>query len=201
MKIVDSHFHWWPRSIFDELTHRKDFPRCAHNGKAGYTYWRKEGANARFNLGAEWFDLDQQFEHMQKLGFEVDVVCSTGPFSVHFCDLPLGEAKDACMRWNQEMSDAQKEYVGHLWATAVLPFQDTPASLDVLEYAVHHQNLMGVNIPGSIGSVENIDAARLEPIYARIEELGLPIFVHPTDAMFTIYWMATTGHCIKVLVA
>jgi len=185
MKIVDSHFHWWPRSIFDELTHRKDFPRCAHNGKAGYTYWRKEGANARFNLGAEWFDLDQQFEHMQKLGFEVDVVCSTGPFSVHFCDLPLGEAKDACMRWNQEMSDAQKEYVGHLWATAVLPFQDTQASLDVLEYAVHHQNLMGVNIPGSIGSVENIDAARLEPIYARIEELGLPIFVHPTDAMFT----------------
>jgi aminocarboxymuconate-semialdehyde decarboxylase len=185
MKIVDSHFHWWPRSIFDELTTRKDFPRCASNGKNGYTYWRKEGANARFNLGAEWFDLDRQFAHMQTLGFEVDVVCSTGPFSVHFCDLPVAEGKDACMRWNQEMSDAQKEYAGHLWATAVLPFQDTQAALDTLEYAVAHQNLMGVNIPGSIGSVENIDAERLEPIYARIEALGLPIFVHPTDAMFT----------------
>jgi aminocarboxymuconate-semialdehyde decarboxylase len=199
MQIVDSHFHWWPRSIFDELTTRKDFPKCSANGKGGYTYWRKEGANARFNLGPEWFDLDKQFEHLQTLDFEVDVVCTTGPFSVHFCDLPVNEGKDACLRWNQEMSDAQTKYKNHLWATAVLPFQDTQAALDVLNIAVQSQNLIGVNIPGSIGSNENIDSERLEPIYSRIAELGLPIFLHPTDAMFTDILEGHNGSLYKSL--
>jgi len=43
---------------------------------------------------------------------------------------------------------------------------------------------MGVNLPGSIGSDPRIDAERLEPFYARVEELGLPVFLHPTDAVF-----------------
>ena len=56
-------------------------------------------------------------------------------------------------------------------------------ALEVLEHAVG-LGLMGVNIPGSVGPHENIDAARLEPLYDRIEALGLPIFMHPTDAQF-----------------
>ncbi len=43
---------------------------------------------------------------------------------------------------------------------------------------------MGVNLPGSIGSDARIDAERLEPFYARVAELGLPMFLHPTDAVF-----------------
>ncbi len=43
---------------------------------------------------------------------------------------------------------------------------------------------MGVNLPGSIGSDPRIDAERLEPFYARVEQLGLPMFLHPTDAVF-----------------
>jgi aminocarboxymuconate-semialdehyde decarboxylase len=43
---------------------------------------------------------------------------------------------------------------------------------------------MGVNLPGSIGADARIDAERLEPYYARVAELGLPMFLHPTDAVF-----------------
>jgi phosphatidylglycerophosphate synthase len=55
----------------------------------------------------------------------------------------------------------------------------------VLEHAIGKLGLVGVNLPGSIGTDENIDAPRLEPLYARLEQLGVPIFLHPTDAMFT----------------
>jgi aminocarboxymuconate-semialdehyde decarboxylase len=54
----------------------------------------------------------------------------------------------------------------------------------VLDDAVNRLGLMGVNLPGSIGSDSRIDAERLEPFYARVEELGLPMFLHPTDAVF-----------------
>ena len=43
---------------------------------------------------------------------------------------------------------------------------------------------MGANLPGSVGSDPRIDAERLEPFYARVAELGVPLFLHPTDAVF-----------------
>src|SRR5437879_169043 len=49
---------------------------------------------------------------------------------------------------------------------------------------VNSLGLIGVNLPGSIGADPRIDAERLEPFYARVEELGLPLFLHPTDAVF-----------------
>ena len=44
------------------------------------------------NSWAEWFDLDKQLEHMDGLGHQVDVVCSIGPLSVYFSDLPRRRA-------------------------------------------------------------------------------------------------------------
>jgi aminocarboxymuconate-semialdehyde decarboxylase len=184
MRIIDSHFHWWPRSIFDELCRRKTYPRAESNGKGGYSYWRQAGAGARFNLGAEWYDLDQQLAHMDGLGHEVDVVCSIGPFSVHFSDLPPAEGRDAAMHWNEAMAGAQRQHPGRLWASAAVPLVDTAIALDVLDHAVNKLGLMGVNLPGSVGSDPRIDAERLEPFYDRVEELGVPLFLHPTDAIF-----------------
>ena len=82
------------------------------------------------------------------------------------------------------MAGAQRKYPGRLWASAAVPLVDTRIAIDVLDDAVERLGLMGVNMPGSIGSDPRIDAERLEPFYARVEELGLPMFLHPTDAMF-----------------
>lgn len=185
MRIVDSHFHWWPRSIFEALCKRKDYPRAERNDKGGYTYWREANVPPRFALGADWVDLDAQLAHMDATGHRIDVVCSTGPISCHFSDLPSEEGRDAAIQWNEEMAGAQRKYPGRLWASAVLPLVDTRIALEVLEDAVTRLGLMGVNLPGSIGSHENIDAPRLEPLYERLEALGLPLFLHPSDAMFT----------------
>ncbi len=61
---------------------------------------------------------------------------------------------------------------------------DTGIAIEVLDDAIARLGLMGVNLPGSIGSDPRIDAERLEPFYARVAELGLPVFLHPTDAIF-----------------
>jgi aminocarboxymuconate-semialdehyde decarboxylase len=160
------------------------FPRAEHNGKNGYTYWFREGKN-KFNLGAEWFDLDKQIAHMDATGRDFDMICSTGPFSVHFCEVPAEEGRDAAQIWNDEMAWAQREHAGRLWATAVVPLQDTRMAIEELERAITRLGLIGVNIPGSVGRSDNIDAPRLESFYDRVEELGVPLFLHPTDAAFT----------------
>ncbi len=44
--------------------------------------------------------------------------------------------------------------------------------------------LIGVNIPSTIGRDNHIDHSRLEPLYDRIEQLGVPLLIHPTDNAF-----------------
>jgi aminocarboxymuconate-semialdehyde decarboxylase len=184
MRIIDSHFHWWPRSIFERLCNRERYPRAERNGNGGYDYWRRAGSGAHLNSWAEWFDLDKQLEHMDGLGHHVDVVCSIGPFSVSFSDMPAEEGRDFAMMWNEEMAGAQRKYPGRLWASAAVPLQDTRTAIEVLDHAVNRLGLIGANLPGSIGSDPRIDADRLEPFYDRVEQLGVPLFLHPTDVIF-----------------
>jgi aminocarboxymuconate-semialdehyde decarboxylase len=184
MRIIDSHFHWWPRSISDRLCRRRSYPRAEINDRGGYTYYRQEGGDYLLNSWAEWFDLDKQLEHMDGLGHDVGVVCSIGPLSVYFSDLPAGEGRDLAIAWNEEMAGAQRKYPGRLWASAAVPLIDTGIAVEVLDDAVSRLGLIGVNLPGSIGSDPRIDAERLEPFYARVAQLGMPMFLHPTDAIF-----------------
>jgi aminocarboxymuconate-semialdehyde decarboxylase len=184
MHIIDSHFHWWPRSVSERFCKRTSYPRATVNDRNGYTYLRQDGADYILNSWADWFDLDRQLEHMDGLGHQVDVVCSIGPFSVFFSDLPAEEGRDAAIHWNEEMAGAQRKYPDRLWASAAVPLVDTKIAIEVLDDAVNRLGLMGVNMPGSIGSDARIDAPRLEPFYARVAELGLPLFLHPTDAVF-----------------
>ena len=184
MRIVDSHFHWWPRSVFEAACKRSGYPKVERNARGGYTYWRQAGMPPLYDLGPEWFDLDAQLEHMDTLGFEVDVVCSIGPFTSYFTDLPAQEGREMAMRWNEEMAGAQKRHPNRLWASAAVPFSDTSTALDVMEHAIRDQGLIGVNLAGQVSDTKTIDDPDLERFYARAEALGAVLFLHPTDMMF-----------------
>jgi aminocarboxymuconate-semialdehyde decarboxylase len=183
MRIIDSHFHWWPREVYEHLCKRDRYPLCTVNARGGYNYVGHEGRPS-LNSWKEWFDLDDQLAHMDGLGHEVSVVCSLGPLSISFSDLPPAEGRELAFMYNEAMAGAQRKYPGRVWASAAVPMTDTAIAIEVLDHAINKLGLMGVNIPGSIGQDTRIDAERLAPFYARIEELGVPMFLHPTDAVF-----------------
>jgi aminocarboxymuconate-semialdehyde decarboxylase len=157
MRIIDSHFHRWPRVVFEQLCRRSGYPRAERNSRGGYSYMGHEGPPA-VNSWAEWFDLDRQLEHMDGLGHEVGVLCSLGPFSIYFSDLTSEEGRDAAMMWNENMACAQRKCPGRVWASAAVPLTDTKTAIEVLDHAINKLGLMGVNIPGSIGRDTRIDA-------------------------------------------
>lgn len=183
MRIIDSHFHWKPRAVYERLSKRKGCPRVAPNERGGFSVWLNEGRPTS-NSPASWFDLDGELEALDKLGHEIGVVCSAGTFSVFFSQLPPEEGRDAAIHWNEEMAWAQKRYPGRVWGSAAVPLTDTGMALEVLDDAINRLGLMGVALPGSIGNDPYIDAERLEPFYDKVEELDLPLFLHPTDAIF-----------------
>jgi aminocarboxymuconate-semialdehyde decarboxylase len=185
MHIIDSHFHWRPRSLLEEACKAKGYPRAERDGKGGYRWFILEGysVNVRPNHPA-WADLDVMLAHMDSLGHQVDVVCTIGPLSVYFSELPPEAGRDAAMLWNEEMAAAQRKYPGRFWGTAAVPLKDTAVAIEVLDHAITKLGLFGANLPGSVGVDPRIDAERLWPFYERAERLGIPLFLHPTDAVF-----------------
>ena len=94
------------------------------------------------------------------------------------------------------MAGAQKKYPGRLWASAAVPLQDTRVAIEVLDDAVNRLGLMGVNLPGSVGADPRIDAERLEPFYAHVEQArpaGCSC-IRPMSSSRTCS-TATTGRC------
>ena len=183
MRILDSHFHWWPRSVFERICSSKTYPRAQRNAKGGYTYWRKESGEPAFDVTSVWFELDKMLARMDDLGHQVDVISSIGPISTHFSDVPAAVGREHAMLWNEEMAGAQRQHPGRFWGTAAVPLIDAKIAIEVLDHAVQKLGLVGVNVPGSIGDNTRLDAAYLEPFYDRVEELGVPVFLHPTDTM------------------
>ena len=184
MRIVDSHFHWRPRSVLERICKRKDFPVAAPNSKGGYVYRRRESGRPLSNVGGEWFDLDALLAHLDSLGHDFEVVCSIGPFSVAFSDFEAEEGRDIAMMWNEEMAAMQRKHRGRFHGTGALPLVDTKVAIEVMEHAVQELGLCGMNLPGSIRTDTRIDAERLEPLYDRAEELGVTLFMHPTDGIY-----------------
>lgn len=162
-RLLDCHSHWYPREVEERLN--------AVNGKSGLH-------------GAEWYDLDGQLERMDALGGRVDVISSTGPFTGLFTATDAENSRKLTRRYNEIMAEGQRKHSGRVWGTCVLPLLDTDSALAELEYAITELGLVGVNIPGRIGESDNLDDLRLEPVYDRIVELGVPVLIHPNDEAF-----------------
>ena len=106
MHIIDSHFHYWPTSVFDWLLKRSDYPKAVPNDRGAWTYIGTGGRSGTIASWPAWYDLEKEFEHMDKLGHQVDVVSSIGPLSVAFSELPVETGREA-RRCRRQASDGR----------------------------------------------------------------------------------------------
>ncbi|QRP43665.1 amidohydrolase family protein [Amycolatopsis sp. FDAARGOS 1241] len=182
MRVVDSHFHWFPRSHFETMAARSSYPRTERVGD-GYKYRYHDGRGF-IPLPAIWFDLDLGLETAATAtGPDTVVVCTTGVLAGMLDQMPAEEALDEAYAYNEEIAKAQRSHTGRFFGTAAVPLQDTDSALAVLDHAVRSLDLRGVNLPSMIGD-ETVDQERLEPFFARVAELGVPLVIHPTDLAF-----------------
>jgi aminocarboxymuconate-semialdehyde decarboxylase len=176
MPIYDCQHHWWPRDYFDLLLDRKAYPKTVRSGD-GYTYWFGEGRGVPFPI--EFVDLDLQFEQMAATGFDLVPVSAIGG---GVDDLPIAESLLAARIINDARARAQSEHEGAFYGIATLPWLDTDLAMEELDRAIGTLGLRGVTLPANING-EGVESRRLHPMYARIAQLGVPIFIHPTRSI------------------
>ncbi|NDW05687.1 amidohydrolase family protein [Jiella pacifica] len=106
-------------------------------------------------------------------------------------DLPGQEGIDFAVRLNKMIADGpMAAYPGRFQAYATLPLQDPEASAEELERAVREDGFVGAMTNGFVGS-KFLDHPDFEPVLARAEALGVPIYLHPgfpPQEVFDIYY-------------
>ncbi|KZD03544.1 MULTISPECIES: amidohydrolase family protein [Thalassospira] len=125
---------------------------------------------------------------MDQAGINVQILSAHTP---GVQDLAGQEGIDFAYRLNRMIATGPMvTYPGRFRAYATLPLQDPAASADELERAVSRDGFVGAMTNGFIGK-KFLDHPDFEPLLARAEALGVPIYLHPgfpPKEVFDIYY-------------
>jgi aminocarboxymuconate-semialdehyde decarboxylase len=174
--IIDCQWHLYPRAFYEALYGRERYPKAS---PAGDDVIYEPAPGVVFRMTRQYTDLETQMELSEQAGIQT-VVSATAGLGID--SFPASEGRDLALLLNELAADAEKRYPGRFIGLAALPLRDTDLALEVLDDAVGRLGLRGTFFHSNIGG-QGLDAQRLDPLYGRIEQLGLPLFLHPTRSV------------------
>lgn len=174
---IDVHAHFMDRGYYEALA-----------SLPGVSVERsQQGMGFLMRNGSKWlpfkdsmFEPDGQLRDMDRKGIDLRILSLSTPSVYPFA----GQKKiDLCRQTNDLMIAEARKHPGRFLAVATLPLIDVQASLDELERMRGVSEMVGVTIGSNIDGIPLSDR-RLDPVWARLNELRMPVFEHPMVPTF-----------------
>jgi aminocarboxymuconate-semialdehyde decarboxylase len=177
--IIDYHAHIYPRPFMEEIA-RKGAPYGVglERNEAGDEMLKFEGMHF-WAYKEHFFNVQQRLALLDEAKVELQVL-SMGPPMVYWADPKL--ALRLCQIMNDEIASLVGQYPTRFIGFAALPFQDQRLAIEELKRAHQSLGLVGVQMGSNIHG-KPIDHPDLWPVYEKIEENDLPIFIHPINPL------------------
>lgn len=191
MDVIDTHTHWYPRALMEAYVGSEGYPACK---RVGDSYAVEILPDSWVTLPLRFVELDVQLDEMRGAGVDMMVSSSASFGDVDL--LPLSQAKEVAVAVNEARAAAQRRHRGFI-GLATIPWQDGPAALEVLEDAGARLGMRGALIHSNIGGAP-VDSAYLRPVFERMAELGMHLFLHPGRTLLAPY---TADLGLEVMVA
>ena len=141
-------------------------------------------------------DLDTRLADMDRDGIDVQVI---SPYPGHFVyAAPPEVARDSCHMVNDHIAGMVAKHPDRLMGMGTVPLQDPGMAVTELNRTVKELGFRGVELCTNVRGVD-LTRAGLEKFFARVEELGVMIFLHPfgtslVGRMEDHYFPNTVGH-------
>jgi aminocarboxymuconate-semialdehyde decarboxylase len=182
LESIDIHSHLVIQSWFDDA--RKDFPDYIPKiEKEGSTDLYSINAGARDagttrHVPETITNVSKRLKHLKKLKIDLQAIAPIP--SLLFHDLPLETSIALSRAQNDGISQVVKDNSNTFFGLCGVPIQDPQESVNELVRAATKLGMKGVEIPTNINGV-NLDDRSLWPFYGKVQELGIPILVHPIN--------------------
>jgi len=138
-------------------------------------------------------DPELRIQEMDRQGVDVQWVSASPNHFYPWAEPPL--ARWVALEGNRLIAEHVSHAPDRLLGLGLTPLQHPDLMVECLDDAVGNHGLIGVEISSFAGDVELSDA-RLEPFWARAEELGAIVFLHPfgcsLDERLNRFYLANT---------
>lgn len=171
---IDFHAHIYPENYLEKLETSRGDVRIETNEK-GERIIISMGAKAG-PVTADFFDIDVRVERIKENRVDMQILSSPHPGVDRFSPQESAEMSRII---NDGIAAAVRRYPNHFQGLAMLPLIDTRLALQELDRAVLDLGLKGLCMLTNVAG-KTLDADFLIPVYRRAQELGVPIFIHPT---------------------
>jgi aminocarboxymuconate-semialdehyde decarboxylase len=148
-------------------------------------------------------NVETRLADMDRLGIDIQVV---SPSPGHFVyAAPPEVARDSARVVNEHIAGLVAKHPDRLMGMGTVPLQDCDMAVAELERTVKELGFRGVEICTNVRGVD-LTRAGLEKFFARVEELGVMIFMHPFGTSFVgrmsdHYFPNTIGHPLESALA
>lgn len=175
---VDIHAHYFPQTYLDLIASEgKRFGASYEMTPKGWLI-RTPAAN-NGPLSTKFIDLKQRLADMDAQGVMVQALSLTSPM-LYWADEELSHK--LAVAWNDAASAAHQAYPSRLVGLLTLPMPFPEPALDELNRASKLPGMRGVYMGTNVNH-RDLDDPLFDPIFARIEALDLPIFLHPIEGV------------------
>lgn len=199
--VIDLHFHWYPKEFMDLL----EWEAAAHgavvrhgpNGelivqtpviKRGFDGEEivlepnpeggGGGGGSRFADPSKT-NVDVMLKEMDAVGIDIDVLTQTNP---HIVWAPPEFGSRLARAINDGNARLHEQHPKRFIGTISLPMQDVNLSLEELERAARLPGMRAINVTENVRG-KNLGDELFWPVYARAEQLGLPLFLKNVDTI------------------
>ena len=174
---IDFHAHIYPEDYLKRLEASTGDVRIETDAK-GQKWILSMGAKAG-PIIPDFFDTDVRVDRIKEHRVDMQILSSPHPGVDRFSP---DESAEMSRIINDGIAKAVRKYPKRFQGLAMLPLIDTKLALKELDRAVQDLGLKGMcmltNVAGKM-----VDSEFLLPVYARAQELGVPIFIHPTTPL------------------
>jgi len=174
--IIDAHAHWYPRAFVSLLEQEGETNGAKiERDASGNTVVRSvPGGTQTSVLRRNMIEPDLIIAEMEQRGIDMYALSMTNPM-VYWA--PPAFALKLSQAANDACAEIHVKYPRRFVGTIMLPLQDPRLSLQELERAAKLPGMRAINMGTHING-RNLHEKDLWPVYARCEELGLPLFLH-----------------------
>ena len=128
--------------------------------------------------GSAFMDVNVRLAAMREAGIDFQVLSPNPLTYFHFIEPAL--AREFCRVHNNALAALITHHRAHLAACAAIPLQDIAFAVEETQRAVTDLDFIGPYIGTDCG--RPLDDPALDPFYAALVELDVPLFIHPAPA-------------------
>ena len=178
MRTIDIHAHWYPQEWLNLFASegRKEDAQLERTPEGGYKLRAKHITNA---FDEKFVTLEQRLAAMDKTKVDVHALSLTTPM-VYWASPGLGLS--LAQAFNDAAAAAHGKHPDRFYGLAMLPMQAPELALKELERASKLPGMRGMYLATNVNGSE-LDQESFWDIYAKVQELGWTIFLHPVDTV------------------